>query len=412
MKFRYLATTALRGLKTHKTRSALTILGITIGITAIIMVMAIGEGAQNLILNQIKGLGSKTIAVIPGREPKGPTDAAQIFSDSLKDRDVELLRRRENVPHAKSIMPVVFGGESASYGGETYRLTIFGGTDLVADIFKLNTEYGTFFTESDVRSRSNVTVLGSEVKKQLFGDSIAVGERIRIKGQSFRVIGVLPKTGQVSFFNFDEMAIVPYTSAQHYIFGIRYLHRLIIEVDEDQFLNQTVRDTEITLRDSHDIDEPSKDDFHVHTSESIAQSFSNITDILTLFLASIAAISLVVGGIGIMNIMLVAVTERTREIGLRKAIGATNRDIMTQFLLEAVMLTIIGGAAGVFMGSALSFLTAFILSTFVGLQWVFNFPWSAAGMGILVSASVGLVFGLYPAKQAAKKSPIEALRYE
>lgn len=412
MTFPHTLKTAFTGVRTHKSRSSLTILGIVIGITAIILIMAVGQGAQDLILGQIEGLGSKTIAVIPGREPSGPSDFAQIFSDSLKERDLNLLLRKENAPTIGEVMPVVFGGETASYGSETYRLTLFGASELISKIFDLVPEEGRFFDEEEIRGRADVVIVGSKVKEELFGESDALGERIRIRGRNLRVIGVLPKKGQVSFFNFDEMALAPYTTAQQYVFGIKYFHRFIVEAAEEDAVLQTVRDITATLRESHGITDPAKDDFFVQTSADIAERLTTITNVLTLLLVSVAAVSLLVGGIGIMNIMLVSVTERTREIGLRKAVGATNRDIMRQFLFEAVMLTGAGGIIGILFGAFLSFVASFVLSRFAGLSWGFSFPAPAALIGLAVSAGVGLVFGLYPARQASLKSPIEALRYE
>lgn len=412
MLFKHTFKTALKGLKTNRSRSALTVLGIVIGITAIILVMSLGRGARDLILSQIQGMGSKVIAVVPGREPKGPTDIIQTFSDSLKEKDLEALKRKVNVPTLSEIMPVVFGGMSASFQGETYWLTIFGGSDLVMKIFDIYPEEGVFLTRDDIESRANVVVIGAKVKDQLFGSSEAVGQNIKIKGRNFRVIGILPKKGQFSFFNFDDAAIVPYTAAQQYIFGIKYFNRFIVEAESESAVAETVRDIETTLRNSHNITDPDKDDFFVETQADAIERVGTIMNIMTLFLAAVAAISLLVGGIGIMNIMLVSVTERTHEIGLRKALGATDKDILSQFLIESVLLTVIGGLIGVFLGAVLSFASSLILSRVLGLGWSFAFPVSAVILGIGVSASVGLVFGLYPARQAALKSPIEALRYE
>lgn len=412
MLFKHNVTTAFRGLEAHKSRSALTILGIVIGVAAIILVVSLGQGAQNLILGEIQGLGTKTVAVIPGRQPSGPSDAAQIFSDSLKEKDLVALKRKENVPTLKNIMPVVFSGESSSYQGETYRLTLFGGTELMAEIFNLSTAEGVFISADDVKNLANVVVIGSKVKEELFGASQAVGEKIKIKDTALRVIGVLPKKGQGSFFNFDEMAVAPYTTVQKYILGINYFQRFIIEAQDEREISRTVADVTQTLRESHDITDPSKDDFFVQTQEDLIKSLGTITTALTLFLAAVAAISLVVGGIGIMNIMLVSVTERTKEIGLRKALGATDRNVLTQFLLEAVMLTATGGIIGIALGTFLSFIISLVLSQALSLAWTFTFPVSAAVVGILVSGTIGIVFGLYPARKASQKSPIEALRYE
>ncbi len=410
--FKHTLKTALIGLRTNRVRSFLTVLGIVIGVTSIMLIMSLGKGAQNLILSQVQGMGSKTIVVIPGREPKGPSDAAQIFSDSLKERDVELLRKKDNVPNAARIMPLAFGGETGSRADETYRLTVFGGSPEMEQIFDVGVEEGVFISDDDVRSKSDSVVIGAKVKEELFGDGNALGEKIKIKDKSFRVIGILPKKGQVSFFNFDEVAIIPNSTAQQYIFGIKHFHRIIIEADTEKNINRVVDDATATLREAHKITDPAKDDFFVQTQADIANRLGLITQILTIFLALVAAISLVVGGIGIMNIMLVSVTERTREIGLRKALGATEQNILSQFLLEAVLLTGLGGLVGVFLGTALSLIAGLLISQIGDISWPVSFPWIGAFLGIAVSAGIGLVFGIYPARQASRKSPMEALRYE
>lgn len=412
MHIKYSFHTALSGITTHKSRSALTVLGIVIGITSIIIVMSLGQGAQDLILNQVQGMGSRTVVVIPGREPKGPADSAQVFSDSLKERDLTLLRNKVNVPTASKVMPILFGGESSSYGGETFRLTIFGASEDIPEFFDLAPERGIFFTEEDIRGRADVVVIGDRVREELFGSADVLGQRIRIKDRNFRIIGILPKKGQVSFFNFDETAIIPYTTAQQYIFSIKYFHRFFIEADSEATIKRTVEDATQTLRNAHNITNPDKDDFFIQTQADLASRLGVITDVLTLFLVAVAAISLVVGGIGIMNIMLVSVTERTREIGLRKALGATDRDILTQFLLEAMMLTGIGGCIGIILGISIAFGTSLILTQVIGFGWEFAFPLNATLIALGVSTGIGLLFGIYPARQAARKSPIEALRYE
>jgi len=404
--------TALNGLRTNKSRSALTILGIVIGITAIILVMSMGQGAQNLILSQIQTMGSKTIAISPGRHPKGITDMLSIFTDSLKQKDLEALGKKNNVPYAEKIMPVVFGSESATYGTETYRPTIFGVTDLFAKIYDMYPAEGRLFNDDEIKSYADVVIIGSKIKDELFGNSEAVGQKIKIKGKNFRVIGILPKKGQTSFFNFDEAVVVPYTTAQQYIFGIKYFHRLVVEADTEANVPQTVEDIKTTIRNSHGITDPEKDDFFIETQVDAMEMVSTITNILTLFLVMVAAISLLVGGIGIMNIMLVSVTERTREIGLRKAVGATNQNILSQFLIESITLTVLGGLIGIALGATLSYLTSLVLGRIVGLGWSFTFPVSAALIGLAVSVVIGLIFGIYPARQASLKNPIEALRYE
>ncbi len=414
MTIRHRITTALRGLTTNRSRSFLTILGIVIGITAIMLVVSLGAGAQDLILGQVQGLGTNTIAVIPGREPTGPSDTAQLYGDSLRQKDIVALKNKANVPGLKSIMPTVLGGDVASFESNTYQVSIFGATDLMANIFDLNPKYGTFFTEDDVTSSNDVVVIGSKTNEHLFetADANSVGEKIKIKGRNFKVVAVLPPSGGGSLFNFDSMAIVPYTTAQNYLLGIKYFQRIIIQAVSDEAVTVTADDVRMTLRESHNITDPTKEDFTVQTQQDLADRLSTITGTLTWFLVAMASIALFVGGVGIMNIMLVAVTERTREIGLRKALGATDGDILWQFLIEAVMLTVLGGLIGIVLGSVLAYIISLILSNGLGVNWTFIFPWNGAFMGFSVSAVIGLVFGGYPASKASKKSPIEALRYE
>ncbi|MDP2638978.1 MAG: ABC transporter permease [Candidatus Azambacteria bacterium] len=414
MRIRYLAKTALRGLTTNKSRSFLTLLGIVIGIMAIILVMSLGQGAQNLILNQIQSIGPKVIAVVPGRQPKGPTDILSTFTDSLKEKDVRELQKKINVPHLKEIMPIVFGSQTAAYQDETYRPTILGVNNLFTKIYDIYPAEGRVFTDEEIKGYADVVIIGSKVKNELFGENNedALNQKIKIKGRNFRIIGIFPQKGQVSFLNFDDVAIVPYTTAQQYIFGKKYFDRLVVEADDEKNVAQTVEDIKITLRNSHNISDPEKDDFFVETQAQAIETVGTITSTLTLFLMAIAAISLVVGGIGIMNIMLVSVTERTREIGLRKALGAKSKDILTQFLLEAIILTGVGGAIGIFLGILFSFIISFVLGRYLGVDWGFVIPFNAIFLGLGVSTLIGLVFGIYPARKASKKSPMEALRYE
>jgi len=404
--------TAIKGLRVNKSRSALTILGIVIGITAIILIMSLGKGAQELILNQVRGLGSATIIIEPGREPQGPSDFSSLFTDSLKDREVEALRKSTNVPGLEQLTPIVVLSAQVSFENEVKNYNILGASDIIAEIVDVYPEEGQFFSEEQIQQRAAVATIGYEVKDKLFGESDALNKDIKIKNKSFRVIGVFPKKGQVGMFDIDKAIIVPYTTAQKYLSGMSYYHEIIAKAKSETIVPQTVQDIKVTLRNLHNISDPSKDDFHVITQDDIAKRVGTVTSVLTVFLAAIAAISLIVGGIGIMNIMLVSVTERTREIGLRKAIGATNKNILAQFLLEAVILTAIGGVVGITIGVLLSFVSSIILTKVVGSGWVFTVSIKAIALGLGVSAFVGLMFGLYPARAASKKSPIEALRYE
>lgn len=411
MTIRHLFKTSLNGLSTNRSRSALTILGIVIGITAIMLVVSLGAGAQALILGEVQGLGTNTIAIIPGKVSTNPSDVSALFSDSLKPRDITALTNKANVPGLKALMPVIISSAVASYGSNTYQSTIFGGTDLLAQIFDISPAEGQFFDQSDVNALSSVAVIGADVSKYLFDGQDPLNQNIEIKGRNFRIVAVLPKSGG-GLFNFDPMVLMPYTTAMTYVTGQKYYNRIITQAVSDAAVPETAHDIKLTLEASHDITDPSKDDFTIETQQTLANTLGTITNTLTYFLVAVASIALFVGGVGIMNIMLVSVTERTREIGLRKALGAKDRDILRQFLLEAVLLTVIGGLIGIILGSSLAFVVAIVLSKGLGVNWQFVFPWSGAALGLGVSTAIGLVFGGYPARQASKKSPIEALRYE
>jgi len=246
-------------------------------------------------------------------------------------------------------------------------------------MFDIDVSEGVLFSDSDIRNKAPVVVIGAKVKKELFGESDAVGKSVKIKDKKFRVIGVLSSRGQVAFFNPDEIALVPYSTAQTYLLGIDYFNEVMIKAQSPEFVARTVSDIEATLRELHDITDPDKDDFFVVTQEGLVSQIATIIGVLTIFLSSVVAIALVVGGIGVMNIMLVSVTERTKEIGLRKALGATNKDILTQFLMEAVTLTGVGGVIGIVIGSFLSFVVALVLEKVMLLDWSFVFPLNADG---------------------------------
>ncbi len=405
--------TALAGITVHKNRSFLTILGIVIGITSIVAVMSIGQSAQELIVGQIQRFGPANIFVLPGRQPSNASEGAgTVLNDSLKLKDFEDLQKKENVPEAKAVVPYVFGYAAASYGSEIYDVMVTGSSEYIQKNFDLKVAAGRFFDVFEVDQKARVAVIGSKVKEELFGSADPLGEKIKFKDQKFQVIGILSSEGQGGFIDFNKAIIAPYSSIQQNVLGIKYFNRIVIEANSITAVPGVIRDVKTLLRNNHNIDNPEKDDFFIQTQESIADSVKTVTSIMTVLLASVAAISLIVGGVGIMNIMLVSVTERTREIGLRKALGATNGNILTQFLFEAVFLTFIGGVIGVIGGTLLTYILAYSANKFAGLDFPYIFSISGAIWGIAVSFVIGLVFGIFPARKAAKKSPIESLRFE
>ena len=411
MKFKYTFLTALRGLSSQLTRSALTILGIVIGVAAIIVIMSLGQGAQELILDQVSGLGPETVILRPGEDSTDITSA--LFTRSITKQDVELLERKENVPNLKSVAPSVLVPEPVEHRGEKFKALVFGGSaSFITDILELDLASGNIFLNEEIDQNARVALIGDTIKEDVFGNGKAVGENIRIKDRNFEIIGVFEDTADIGPLAVNEMVIIPYTTAQTYITGNNYYNEVMIRADAAENVEKMAYDIRLTMRDAHDIGFGDEDDFNIQTQEDVIGRIETVVDIFTAFLTAVVSISLVVGGIGIMNIMLVSVSERTKEIGLRKALGARSRDILSHFLTEATILTSIGGIIGVIFGTLVSVIVANVLARTIAEDWTFIFPIFGAFLGVGVSVAVGLIFGIYPAYQASKKSPIEALRYE
>ncbi len=418
MKISYSLKTAIIGLKTNKIRSFLTMLGIIIGVTAVVAMMSLGDGAQNLIVGQIMSMGSNNIFVEPGSfDPKKmsmmESMVEQMEIKTLKISDAEAI---EKLPSVELAAPMVMGTGRVIYKDTDKKITFFGTSESALSIEDQDVIAGRPMIREDIRGQARVALLGFKIKEDLFGDEDPIGKTIRIRKTNFKVIGVLEELGSQMFINLDEYVYVPITTAQKLLLGIDHINNIIARVKNEEEIEETVEEIRLLLRERHSIYNPegdlAKDDFRVMSQVEAIEMLTSITGIFTLFVSGIAAIALIVGGIGIMNIMLVSVSERTIEIGLRKAVGAKRKDILFQFLLEAIGLTIIGGIIGIILGIIFSFIGGIAIGRMLGMVWKFSISLRAVALGFGVSTITGLVFGIYPARKAARLSPIEALRYE
>lgn len=396
----------------NKMRSFLTMLGIIIGIMAVIVIMSVGAGAQSLIINQIKGMGSDLVGILPGKaEEKGPPASVYgIVITTLKNDDVTKIMSG-SYPHLVAATGYVRGIDTVTAGDTKADINFVGVSAGFVDVETAKVADGRFFSEEEERSAAKVAVLGDQSARDLFGDQNPIGRVIKIKKTNFAVIGVMAKRGTSGFQNQDNQIYVPLETAQKLLLGIDYLSVVRIKVDSPENVDDAILYIESILRERHNIDKPENDDFTVRSMAQGLETLSNVTNALRLFLTFIAAIALIVGGIGIMNIMLAAVEERTREIGLRKALGAKNGAITAQFLIETSLITSIGGLIGVAIGILISFVVAKIIQG-IGYDWDFIISIQSIIIGCLVSIGLGLLFGIAPARRASKLDPIEALRYE
>ncbi len=414
MRLNDIILTASRGLRHAKLRSLLTMLGIVIGIGSVILLMSIGASAQQLILDQVQGIGSNLIFVIPGATKgsrfSSPASVQGIVIKTLTEKDAEAIRRELSV---EKVAAEVRGQAKIVYENNDATVTYEGTSEEFFSIRNFNVVQGRPFINSEAASFDHVAVLGSEITKTLFGEKEPIGKTVRLRDLTFRVIGVLEEKGVGPFgIDQDNLVIVPLVVAQKQLLGIDYYNALTIQANNAYTIAFTTEAISSALRRSHGITNPDKDDFTIRTQEDALSVLGNITSILSLFLTSIAFISLVVGGIGIMNIMLVSVVERTREIGLRKALGATQRDILSQFLFESVMLTLLGGIAGIAAGSLITAAVYVGVTNLTTIHWVLRLPLYAVLLAAGVSTITGLAFGIYPAYRASRLNPTDALRYE
>lgn len=370
--------------------------------------MAVGASAQDLLLSQVKALGSNLIGVLPGGSEEGQPPSA-LFGIEVTTLTYDDAIALEKLPHIVAVCPYATGQGTISYLNQIKSFNYVGVTASYPLVENTVVESGRFIKNEEVESLARVAVLGSKVKEDLFGASNPLGAKIRINQTTFQVVGTMQERGNVAMQNQDQQIYIPIKTAQKILLGKNHLNFIRAKVDNEKNIDPAVNQFKETLRFRHHIKDPKKDDFTIRNTAQALDILGTITQALKMFLAAVAGISLVVGGIGIMNIMFVTVTERTKEIGLRKAVGAKRSDILVQFLIESATITLIGGIIGIITGILIS-LAVSIGVNYFGYDWKFIITPYAVIVAVLMATSVGLAFGLWPANRASKMDPVEALR--
>ena len=400
-------------IRANKMRSTLTMLGVVIGVAAVISMLSIGRGAKEAVESQITAMGTNLLFIRPGSIAEEGVSMGGGTAATLTYEDAVALADPANVPSAEAVAPESTTGGQVVYMGNNVQTRVTGVTPDYEPVRNVEVATGQFVSSNNLTGRARVAVLGAETAANLFGEEEPVGKVIRIMGQPFTVIGVLVEKGGTAFGSMDDMILIPLTTLQQRLTagtrwrGARGVGTITVKVASKEVLDQATMEIQEVLRDRHNV--LYDDDFIIQSQQAILDVASQMTDILTVFLGGVAAISLLVGGIGIMNIMLVSVTERTREIGIRKALGARKRDIQVQFLAEATVLSVLGGLLGVALGVGISRMMG-LLFRGAGIEPVVHLD--AILLATLFSAAVGIFFGIYPANRAAGLDPIDALRYE
>ncbi|MEZ5064943.1 MAG: ABC transporter permease [bacterium] len=405
MNARVLTRVAAKSILRNKMRSLLTMLGIIIGVAAVLVMIAVGEGAQSQIEKTIQNLGTNMLVVTPGSSAAGGVSQGAGTFNRLSLDDAEKIRREAVLVTAVS--PVIFTRTQAVGGEGNWRTTIYGVDLDYATIRDWAVSSGSFFGSSDIRSKRKVAVIGRTVADQLYPGIDPVGQSIRLRDVPFEIIGVLNAKGQTADgADQDDVILAPYTTVQYRLAGRQFIAQILAATDSPAAIDAAQEELTQILRESHRLGDRDPDDFTVRNQTQITEAAQGTTRVMTWLLAAIASISLLVGGIGIMNIMLVSVTERTREIGIRMAIGARGGDVLRQFLIESTVMSIVGGLLGVLLGFAASW----ILGNATG--WAVQISPRTIAVALGFSGAVGMFFGWYPARKAARMDPIEALRYE
>ncbi len=401
---------ALSSIRANKIRALLNMLGIIIGVSSVISILSIGAGAESLITGSIQKIGTNMIGVLPGysEENSAPAAAYGVVIKTLTQDDADDIG---NLSYVDSICSYVQGNGEITYKSKTITGAYSGVSSGFMETENQKMASGRFFTQKEDDNYDKVMILGADMKDKLFPVSDPVGEKVRINNISFKVIGVLESKGAMLVQNPDDKVYIPIKTTQKLLIGEDHLSAIRFKVDKEENITLATQSTIKILRRNHNIDTKVDEDFTVRSLAQALDAFTTITDGIKLFLALIAAVSLLVGGIGITNIMLMTVKERTSEIGLRKAIGAKRSNINSQFIVETLVLTMFGGIIGIFAGVSFSYIVSLVVGS-LGYDWIFTVPASSVILSVAISLLVGLLFGLYPARQAAKLDPINALRYE